>query len=231
MIAVLAGLMVMVAASRVAPQRPTVEGSLRLPKRPLASRSPGIVHRLLEPRRRRALQREVPLALEGLARSLRSGASVRQALIELAATDVGPLARDLQRVVADLDRGRPLPAALDDWVAGTPLPAVRLAVAVLQTGLAAGGPSAQLVDKVAATVRDQHRLDLEVAALSSQARASALVIVLAPIGFTVFTAVVDPVAAAFLYRSTIGRLCLLVGLVLDLVGWLWMNRLTRVVAR
>ena len=179
-------------------------------------------------RRRRRYESDLPIALEGIARSLRTGASIRQALGEVSASTEGPLHVDLNTVVVELERGRSLPDALSDWAARSRYAGVRLMVAVLQTSLSAGGPSAQLVDKVALTVRDQIQLEREVAALTSQARSSALVIVFAPVGFTAFNAAVDPAAAAFLFTTAAGRICGVVAVTLDLVGWFWMSRLTRV---
>ena len=65
-------------------------------------------------------------------------------------------------------------------------------------------------------------------ALSSQARASAVVIGLAPLGFAVLAAMVDPASIHFLVGTPIGIACLVVGVVLDGVGAAWMHRLAAI---
>ena len=189
-----------------------------------------LVAPMLHARADRAVERELPEALDAVARSLRSGSSLRRAVDEAACSVAGPLADDLARVRRALDAGDPLGDALERWAANRPVPGVRLAVAALSLGAETGGASAQAVDGVAATLRTNLGIAAEVRALSSQARLSALVIVLAPVAFSLLAFTTDPTAASFLLRTPLGLGCLAAGLVLDAVGWLWMRRLTAAVA-
>ena len=105
---------------------------------------------------------------------------------------------------------------------------MRLGVAALCLGAETGGAQARAVDGVAATVRERLAVAAELRALSSQARISALVIGLAPIGFGAFAAATDPRTSAFMLHTPAGLILLATGLVLDGLGWLWMQRLARV---
>jgi tight adherence protein B len=89
----------------------------------------------------------------------------------------------------------------------------------------AGGSVASVLDGVTDTLRDRIALEREVAALSSQARASAAVLVVAPVVFAVLAAVADPRVARVLLGSPLGWACLAAGAALDGVGALWMARL------
>jgi tight adherence protein B len=170
----------------------------------------------------------LPAALEAVARTLRSGASIRQAVEEAAAATPGPLGDELARVVTAAGRGMPLVAALEELAERRPLPGVRLAVAALCLGIETGGAQARAVDGVAATLRERLGVAAEVRALAAQARISAVVIGLAPLGFGVFAAVTDPRTAQFVFHTTPGLALLCAGIALDTLGWLWMNRLCRV---
>jgi len=176
----------------------------------------------------RRLEAALPEALDAIARSLRSGASLRQAVRDGASGIGGVLGTDLRRVVAEIDDGVPLADALDGWRRRRPLPGVRLVTAALSLGATTGGASARAVDGLSQTLRTNAAITAEVRALSSQARLSALVIALAPIGFTVVAASADPRVARFLLRTPAGLLCLAVGLGLDAIGALWMRRLSLV---
>ena len=217
-----------------AAQRATSAHRVRRTPPALTWRTPDVVQRvvdrLLRARRARQLEANLPDALDAVARSLRSGGSLRNAVGEAAAAVRGPLHDDLEMVTRDVRDGVPLTDALARWAAERPLPGVRLATAALSLGAETGGASAQAVDGVAATLRTNLGIAGEVRALSSQARLSALVIVLAPIAFSFLAATSDGSTATFLLRTPFGWLCLAVGLGLDAVGWLWMRRLTTVVA-
>jgi tight adherence protein B len=175
----------------------------------------------------RALEQAIPALLDEVARGLRSGAGLHQALAA-AAAGPGPVAGDLAEVLAEVEAGRALVAALEDWAARRPLPGVRLTVGALALGLETGGAHARAIDGVAATVRARGAVAAEVRAMSSQARLSGLVIALAPIGFGAFAAATDPRTATFLFRTTPGLICLTLGLVLDGLAAAWMHRLAAV---
>ena len=172
----------------------------------------------------------LPGALEAVARSLRSGASLRQAVAE-AGEGSGSgkvLAAELARAAAEASHGTSLVTALEGVAARRPLPGVRLGVAALCLGAETGGAQARAVDGVAATVRERLAVAAELRALSSQARISALVIGLAPVGFGAFAAATDPRTSEFLLHTPAGLALLVAGLVLDGLGWLWMQRLAKV---
>jgi tight adherence protein B len=174
------------------------------------------------------VESSLPECLESLARALRSGASLRQAVGEAATTTPGALGEELDRVSDEAAHGMPLVAALEGLAVRRPLAGVQLAVAALCLGSETGGAQAQAVDGVAATIRERLAVAAEARALASQARMSALVIGLAPIGFAVFAASTDPRTTQFLLHTSAGLVLLVAGLALDGLGWAWMQRLCRV---
>lgn len=174
----------------------------------------------------RLLEAALPEVLEAVARGVRSGASLRQAVEEAAAAP-GLLGHDLRLVTAEVAAGVPLVTALDGWGRRRPLPGVRLAVSALGLGVETGGAHARALDGVAATVRARSAVAGEVRALSAQARLSAVVIVLAPLAFSALAAATDERTAGF-FVTPLGLACLAAGLALDALAALWMHRLSRV---
>ena len=185
-----------------------------------------LVLRLAGDRADTRYETDLPLALELVARSLRSGASLVQALDEASAAHRGPVAADLRAVTTDVRRGMVVVTALGRWAERRPLRGVRLATAALTLGVEAGGPQARAIDGVAATLRERAAVAAEARALSAQARYSGLVIAIAPlVSGAVFAA--DERSASFLLRTPLGLSFLTAGLVLDAAGAAWMAHLTR----
>ncbi|TML91448.1 MAG: hypothetical protein E6G06_10390 [Actinobacteria bacterium] len=174
------------------------------------------------------LEQALPGALEAVARSLRSGASLRAALAEAASATDGRLGAELARVDADTRRGVPLVVALEALAARLPLPGVRLAVAALTLGVETGGAQARAVDGVATTLRDRLAAHAEGRALAAQTRTSVWVIAISPAAFCAFAVTTDPRTARFFFRSAAGLTFLALGLALDGAGALWMRRLSSV---
>ncbi|CAA9240979.1 MAG: hypothetical protein AVDCRST_MAG20-1719 [uncultured Acidimicrobiales bacterium] len=176
----------------------------------------------------RLVERGLPDALDGVARAMRSGATTSQALVEVASSTPGLLGAELRRAMAEVSGGRSLEDALVALQLRRPEAGVRLAVAAVLLGAEAGGAHARALEGVAASVRAQLGVAGEVRALGSQARLSAVVIALAPLGFAGLAVGTDRTSAAFLLRTPVGLGCLLLGLSLDAVGAWWMHRLAQV---
>lgn len=178
----------------------------------------------------RVYAQTLPLGLDLVARSLRTGASLHQAVGEAGDATPGSVGSDLRAIAAECGLGRPLVGAVEAWAARRPMPAVRLAAAALCLGAETGGAQARAVDGVAATLREHAALHGEVRALTSQARTSALVIAVAPVLFCALTVAVDPASATFLLRTPLGLALLVTGVGLDGASAAWMHRLTSRVA-
>ena len=177
-----------------------------------------------EERRRRA--RALPALLEDVARGLRSGASLRQALeLSVERADV-TLRAELGLVCDKVARGGSLEAALGTWCERQPVEGLRLAVAALVLGIDAGAAHGRALDGVAASLRDRLAVNRELVALSSQAQASAAVMAAAPVVFAGFAVAADHRSAHFLLGTPTGLACLAAGLTLDGIAAWWMLRLT-----
>jgi tight adherence protein B len=170
---------------------------------------------------------QLPHALDALAASLRSGASLPAALGEAGDALDAPLGPELAGLARAAARGRPVAEVLDEWSIRHGDPATRLAATAMLLATMVGSAPARAVDGVASTVRERLDLAAERRALGAQARASALVLSAAPVVFTVVLVAGDPSAGHFLLGTPGGWACLAVGLSLDAAGAWWMARLTR----
>ena len=183
-------------------------------------------------RRAAADERALPGVLEAIARQLRAGGSLQQAIAAVE-VDADPRCSSLPATwsrLADLAPVVGVAAALDAWAADAPdTPSVQLATAALAMANDTGGSPARAVDGVASTLRSRLAVADEVRALSSQARASAAVIALAPLAFGAAAGLTDARTAAF-FTTPVGLTLLVTGLALDGAGAWWMGRLCRLAA-
>jgi tight adherence protein B len=179
-------------------------------------------------RREATISAALPDVLERVASGLRAGAAPLGALAEASAgADLPePLAADLARVVGRAEE-EGLAAALAWWPGERPLPAVAATAAALEVAVGAGGPAARALDGLAAGLRDRHDAAAEVAALSAQARLSAIVVGAAPVISLALSLLVDPRVAPTLIGTGPGRACLLAGIAMEGLAGLWMRRIVR----
>jgi len=185
---------------------------------------PPVAGRIASGRRERRFAAALPRALETVAADLRGGGTVPQAVARFAES-ASPVAPDLRRVTARAALGLTFTDALAGWPREHDTSAVRSAAGALAVAAAMGGPAADAIDGLASSLR--HRLDAvaEARALSSQARLSAVVVGVAPLGYLAFSALVDPGAVDALVGTGVGRFCLAVGLGLEGLAALWIRRI------
>jgi tight adherence protein B len=155
-----------------------------------------------------------------LARSVRSGATLPEAVAQTAALLSGSGATTLDRVVRALQRGVAIDDALSEWGEGpraeaTSAEDVALVVAAARFGSRHGGDVARALESVALTLLDRAELAEETAALSSQSRASVAVLCLLPLLGGTLLASLDPEVSRVLLRTPLGWVCLLLAAILD----------------
>ena len=172
----------------------------------------------------------LPDAVDAIAAAVGAGRSVHDGLTLAAAAAPPRLAVELRTVVARTDRGMAVAESLDRWSGTTAVPGAALVAAAVGLAGDTGGDVAAALGGVADTLRERRALAREIRALSAQARLSAGVIAVAPVGFAALAVTTDGDTAGFLLGSTAGIGCLAIGLGLDLVGWRWMGRIAASVA-
>ena len=171
--------------------------------------------------------RELPELLETVARFLRSGSSLVVALREASAGLDDALRREVALVLAGTAQGRTLAESFDEWAQASCSPARQMVAAAMAVSHRVGGASAHTFDALASSLRARASARREAQVMAAQARASALVIGVAPLAFALVIAAVDPSIAAAVLRSGGGRLCLFAGLACEALGLTWIRRLSR----
>lgn len=177
--------------------------------------------------RRADHDRNLPELLEAVARFLRSGSSLSVALREASAELDESLQRELAMVLAGADHGRPLAESFADWARLSSSPARQMVAAAMVIAHTLGGGAAHTFDALASSLRARASARREAEVMAAQARASALVIGVAPFAFALVIAAVDPSMARAVVQSGAGQLCLVAGLAFELAGLGWIRRLSR----
>lgn len=182
---------------------------------------------LRERRRQRAFADQLPVLLEAVARSLRSGLSIEAGLRE-GADQLDPAVRvHFDELNRRIGLGEPLAFALTWWRHQVGVAGADLAAEALSLGDVTGGDRARAVDAVAVTLRERAALRSEVVSLGTQARASAWVMAATPLVFLALVTLTGGDAVPFLVGTRFGLTCLAAGICLEAVGGAWMVWLTR----
>ena len=151
-----------------------------------------VPEQLLSRAARRRLARvsaELPTVVEFLTLALSAGEGILDALKRVARSGNGELARELGRVVAEVNTGRPLPEALQRCASMIGLPALSRTIDQLLGALERGTPLVEVLRAQAQDSRDESkRLLLEAAGRKEVAMLVPLVFLILPvtIAFAIF---------------------------------------------
>ncbi len=200
------------------PRRPILEHQ-PVERTPLVAdlQPPAVVVRYLDQRRRRSLLPELALRI---GRSVRAGRPLPLALADADDHD-NP---GLTEVVAQVQVGRSTPAALSDWLEESNSDAEELLIAALLLASTEGGDVGRALDVVGEGIRDDVQLEARRLVLLTQTRLSAAILVGLPL---VFAGVASAARGEFVYSGVVGMMLLVVGLLLDGLGLVWIRRLLR----
>jgi tight adherence protein B len=186
---------------------------------------PLLVHRCIV-RRSHAVVRSLPELVERVAGELRSGGTVISAVAALADGHLA-VAGDLARMRDRTALGADLVDALARWTIERPVDDVRAVAGALATAHELGGSAAGALDGLATSLRDRCAARGEARAQTTQARLSAWVVGLAPVGYLAVGLVVAPDTVALLVTHPTGRVCLVAGLALLGTAGLVFRRMLR----
>lgn len=181
-------------------------------------------------RRRHRIRAELAELLDLVARALRSGRSLHQALEDVVDSVDGPLRDEFAEALRQTSQGLSLEAAVRAMAERIGDVEVSSSLQALLLAIESGGGPSRALDGIGQAARDRSALRDEITALIAQARTSMRVLAGMPVVFVGIGALVDPTSLAFFVVDPVGRVCLVAGIVLDAVGFAWMHRLLRGIA-
>jgi tight adherence protein B len=174
-------------------------------------------------RRTNQLLSALPDAVEMVGRSLRSGASFTQALHEVAADAPPVVAVEMRQVLGGIEMGQPAWHSLRAWADDVGRPEVRIVASALALASENEAGASRSLEGVSQSLRDRTALAAEIRSHTAQAAASMQALVLLPVGFLSIDALGDQRSIRYLTTERLGQLCLVIGVLLNTVGWAWMK--------
>jgi tight adherence protein B len=180
-------------------------------------------------KRRRAFADQLGDTLQLLASNLRAGHSLAQAIDALAQETDPPTSDEFSRLLFETRLGRPLPESLRSVAERVDNEDFTWVVQAIEIHREVGGDLADVLDKVAGTIRDRARVRRQVDALAAEGRLSALILFILPFGMAGLLRITNPEYLHDLTNTSTGQLMIAVGIGLLVVGGLWLRKLSRIV--
>ena len=179
-------------------------------------------------RRRQAIEAQLDRALVNLSGSLRAGFSFLQACQMSVNQLEWPLQGEMREMLEEVNVGASIDEALRNLANRIESYEVDIAVNAVLVQRQVGGSLAEILDNVAKTIRERRELRGHIMALTAQQRLSAIFVALVPVFMAVFLSLTSWQFMKPLYLTVTGNVLMAVGVVLDVLGFLVMRRLTKI---
>ncbi|HZZ83147.1 MAG TPA: type II secretion system F family protein [Anaeromyxobacteraceae bacterium] len=194
----------------------------------LAAASPFAFLLVARERRSRRLSEQLPDALGMVARSLRAGHALSTSF-EVVATDMPqPISLEFARAFEEQRLGLSFDHAvmnMSDRAPGNGDLKIFAVSTIIQKET--GGNLAEILDNIAATIRDRYRFYGKLRALTAEGRASGYILGALPFLVAVLMSFMNPEYFQKLFDNTQGQMILAYGIVSWVVGFAWMYNMTR----
>lgn len=171
---------------------------------------------------------QLPGTLQMIAASLRAGHSFPRALDAVAKEADAPMGPELARVVNETRVGRDILVSLDEVAMRMQSEDFRWVGAAIGAQRETGGNLNEILDQVAATIRDRQHVRMQVMSLSAEGRLSAMILMSLPVligGY--YTLVAGEQMTVFIDSGT-GKMLLAGSLVAYILGGFWMRSIVRI---
>jgi tight adherence protein B len=179
-------------------------------------------------RRSHQISEQLPEALEMMSRSLRAGHAMTAAFQVVAGEMPQPVCIEFARAYEEQRLGITLERAvvqMSERCPGNSDLKIFAVSTVIQRET--GGNLAEILEKIADTIRQRFRFRGKVRSLTAEGRASAIVLGALPFVLVVLLSLMSPEYIAALPRSPMGRLIIVGASVGWLVGLVWLYRMTQ----
>jgi tight adherence protein B len=173
-------------------------------------------------------EEQFPEAIDLMARALRAGHALPTAL-ELVGEEIpAPVGAEFKRLFDQQNYGLSLPEALKAFAERIPLLDARFFVTAVLTQREMGGNLSEVLDKLAAVIRERFKVKRQVRAVSAHGRITGVILGLLPPVVAAALLVINPSHIKVLIEDPIGVDMVIAGVTLQVIGVVIVRRIVNV---
>lgn len=164
-------------------------------------------------------------AVDLIVRGIKAGLPLNECLQIIARESPEPICSEFKIVIEELRMGVTMSESLERLAQRTPIPETRFFAIVIAIQQQAGGNLSEALGNLSGVLRDRAKLALKVQAMSSEAKAGAMVLGSLPPGVALVISVLSPKYLAPMFTTTMGNFVLMLGLMWMGLGVLAMKKM------
>jgi len=178
--------------------------------------------------RRDSFEQQLPDVLTLIAGALRAGWGLQQSVDLVVEQMAPPVSTEFARAQTEIRLGWAVEDALESVAERTQSLDFTWAVTAIGIQRDVGGNLAEVLDVVAATIRDRGALKRQISGLTAEGRISAYILMGLPFVLLLLLSVVNPEYLGSLFTTVPGLVMLLIGAVLLVIGGIWLRNIVTI---
>lgn len=179
-------------------------------------------------RRTRKFTDQLVEALNTLNNALRSGFTLPKAFQLIAQQMPKPISQEFKIVVQELRLGMEVDQALTNLYKRVPSQDLDLLITAIGIASDIGGNLTEVFEKISFTIRERHRIEGRIEALTSQGKMQGIVVGLLPAGMFVAIYIFDPKTIEPLYTTWIGYGIMACIIVMEYLGYFFIKKIVNI---
>lgn len=185
---------------------------------------------ILRVRKRRLykFEEQFPESLEFVARSMRAGHAFSVSLEMLHREFQEPLAGEFRRTFEEVNLGLPIEVALQKLAKRVPSLDVHFFVSAVLLQKRTGGNLAEILDKLAALIRERFKLRGKIRAVSAHGRMTGMALSSIPAAVATIMFYVNPEYVKFFINDSTGNIMIAAAIGLQMIGYLVIKKIVTI---
>ncbi len=171
---------------------------------------------------------QLPDTLELMSRALSAGHAFSESLQMIATEMPEPVATEFRKTYEEQNLGLSLKLALDNLATRIPLLDLRLCITAIMIQRETGGNLAEVLEKVAHTIRERFRIMEDLKTLTTSSRMSAWILCGLPIFVALAVSVMNPDYMSVLWRDPRGHKLIALAMTLQVTGMLIVRKILNI---
>jgi tight adherence protein B len=171
---------------------------------------------------------DLPDTLELMSRALASGHAFTEALHMVSKEMPDPIATEFRRTYEEQNLGLSVKIALENLTERVPILDLKICVTAIMIQRETGGNLAEILEKVASTIRERFKILEDLNTLTTSSRMSAWVLCAMPVFIALMVSYINPGYMNVMWTEDLGHKMLMVAAVLQTIGMLVIRKIMKI---
>jgi tight adherence protein B len=179
-------------------------------------------------RRMRAFEEQFPEGLDLISRALKAGHAFATGLKMVADEMPDPVGPEFRKTFDEQNFGLPMKDALENLTHRMPLLDVRFFATAVLIQRETGGNLSEILENLAHVVRERFKILRQVRVYTAHGRFTGYVLLALPAVLCIALSFINPDHMNLLFHHRIGQMLLVVALVLQMIGYIWIKQVIKI---